>query len=108
MNTETKPVTKEKLIEEFNTVVKETEQLLKSVATAGGERAGDLRGSVEQSLAMAKERLRQLQQAATEKAQAAVQTTDDYVHDNPWQAVGIAAGIGAVLGVVIGLSLNRR
>ena len=108
MTTETKPVTKEKLIEEFNTVVKETEQLLRSVATAGGEKADDLRGSVEQSLAMAKERLRELQQAATETAQAAVQTTDDYVRDNPWQAVGIAAGIGAVLGVVIGLSLNRR
>jgi ElaB/YqjD/DUF883 family membrane-anchored ribosome-binding protein len=108
MTTEAKPVTKEQLIAEFNTVVKETEQLLKSVATAGGERAGDLRGSVEQSLAMAKERLRELQQAATDKAQAAVESTDEYVRDNPWQAVGIAAGVGALVGVVIGLSLNRR
>lgn len=97
-------VTKHQLIEEFNAVVAETEQLLKSVATAGGEKAGALRASVEQNLANAKDRLRDLQQAATEKTQAAAQATDEYVHEHPWQAIGIAAG----LGVVIGALLNRR
>ena len=29
-----------------------------------------------------------------EKAKAAARATDDYVHDNPWQAIGIAAAIG--------------
>jgi hypothetical protein len=42
-------VTKEQLIEEFNAVVAETEQLLKSVAKAGGQNAGALSASVEQS-----------------------------------------------------------
>jgi ElaB/YqjD/DUF883 family membrane-anchored ribosome-binding protein len=108
MKTNANETTKVQLIENFNAVVTETEQLLKSVANAGGEKAGALRDSVEQSLVMAKDRLRQLQQAATEGTQAAAQATDDYVHENPWQAIGIAAGLGAVIGVALGLSLNRR
>jgi ElaB/YqjD/DUF883 family membrane-anchored ribosome-binding protein len=82
--------------------------LLKSVANAGGEKAGALRASVEQNLAIAKDRLRHLQQAATEKTQAAAHATDEYVHEHPWQAIGIAAGLCGVIGVVIGLLLNRR
>lgn len=101
-------VTKDQLIEEFNAVVAETAQLLKSVANAGGEKAGAVRASVEQNLALAKDRLRNLQQAATEKTQAAVQATDEYVHEHPWQAIGIAAGLNVVIGVAIGLLLNRR
>jgi ElaB/YqjD/DUF883 family membrane-anchored ribosome-binding protein len=108
MNPHANEATKDQLIENFKTVVTETEQLLKSVANAGGEKAGALRASVEQNLAIAKERLRDVQQAATEKAQAAAQATDGYVHEHPWQAIGIAAGFSGVIGVVIGLLLNRR
>jgi ElaB/YqjD/DUF883 family membrane-anchored ribosome-binding protein len=108
MTRQASEVTKDQLVEQFNVVVAETEQLLKSVATAGGEKAGALRSSVEQSLANAKEQLRNLQQAATKKARAAAETTDEYVHEHPWQAIGIVAGASAVIGVVIGLLLNRR
>jgi len=108
MSTNTIEVTKQQLVEEFNSVVAETEQLLKTVANAGGDKAGAMRASVEQNLAMAKERLRSLQHMATEKTSAAAHATDEYVHANPWQAIGVAAGIGAVLGALIGLSLNRR
>jgi ElaB/YqjD/DUF883 family membrane-anchored ribosome-binding protein len=108
MNQRANVVTKDQLIEEFNAVVAETAQLLKSVANAGGEKAGAVRASVEQNLALAKDRLRNLQQAATEKTRAAAQATDEYVHEHPWQAIGIAAGLNVVIGVVIGLMLNRR
>jgi ElaB/YqjD/DUF883 family membrane-anchored ribosome-binding protein len=101
-------VTKEKLIEEFNSVVNETEQLLKSVAGAGSDKAGAIRGSVEQNLASAKDQLRQLQQTVSQKTHAAMESTDGYVRQNPWQAIGIVGGAGLVLGALIGLSLNRR
>ena len=101
-------VTKDQLVEQFNAVVTETEQLLKSVATAGGEKVGALRAGAEQSLASAKERLRELQHAATDQVEAASKTADDYVHAHPWQAIGTAAGLTIVAGVVIGLLLNRH
>jgi ElaB/YqjD/DUF883 family membrane-anchored ribosome-binding protein len=28
--------------------------------------------------------------------------TDQYVHNNPWKAVGIAGGVGLLLGMLIG------
>ena len=37
-----------------------------------------------------------------EKTRAAARATDDYVHENPWQAVGIGAGVGFLLGLVLG------
>ncbi|MCX7171249.1 MAG: DUF883 family protein [Proteobacteria bacterium] len=96
------------LIDEFNTLVGETEQLLKYVANAGGEGAGALRASVEKNLAIAKHRLQNLQQAATKQTRAAALATDEYVHESPWQAIGLAAGLSIVIGVVTGLLLNRR
>ena len=34
----------------------------------------------------------------------AARATDDYVHDNPWQAIGIAG----VTGLLLGLLISRR
>ena len=42
--------------------------------------------------------------AVVEKTKAAARATDDYVHDNPWKAVGVAAGVGFLLGLLV----NRR
>ena len=39
--------------------------------------------------------------ALLEKTKLAAKATDDYVRDNPWQAVGIAAMAGLVLGILI-------
>jgi ElaB/YqjD/DUF883 family membrane-anchored ribosome-binding protein len=101
-------VTKDQLIEQFNEVVTEAEQLIKSVATAGGEQAGAVRAGAEQGLAKARDRLRDLQHAATDRVEAAAKTTDAYVHEHPWQSIGVAAGVAVVASVVIGLLLNRR
>jgi ElaB/YqjD/DUF883 family membrane-anchored ribosome-binding protein len=103
-----KSVTKDQLMQEYNSVVSETEQLLKSVGTAGAEGSQHLRASVEQSLNAAKERLTQLQKDIAERSRAAAQATDEYVKDNPWQSVGAAAAIGAVAGFVAALLITRR
>ena len=101
-------VTKDQLIQEFNAVITDTEHLLKSVGTAGGEKAGHLREGVEQKLAVAKDRLRFLQQAAVEKAGAAAEATDDYARTHPWQSMGAVAGLAAIAGVAVGIFLSRR
>ncbi|HXS52445.1 MAG TPA: YqjD family protein [Usitatibacter sp.] len=101
-------VAKEKLLKDFNEVVADTEQLLKSVASAGNEKTQALKANVEQSLKLAKERLRELQDEAVDRGRVAAKRTDEYVHENPWQSIGIVAGIAAVVGIVLGLLLNRR
>ncbi len=101
-------VTKDKLIAQFNAVVAETEQLLKTAATAGGEQVDAVRASAEHSLKNARSRLRDLQHAATDRVEAASGRADEYVHENPWQSIGVIAGVTVVAGVVIGLLLSRR
>jgi len=101
-------VTKDKLREEFNTVLAEAEQLLTSVATAGNDKAGALKASVEASLANASERIAQIRDASKQQAISAAKATDAYVQESPWRAIGIAAALAGAAGLVAGMLLSRR
>jgi ElaB/YqjD/DUF883 family membrane-anchored ribosome-binding protein len=96
--------TKEKLIDDFNGVVSEAEQLLKSVANESSDKTHELLSKLERNLRLAKERVVDFQDVAVERTKAAARATDDYVHEHPWRSIGVAAA----LGVVVGLLLNRR
>lgn len=54
--------------------------------------------------AAAKAALARMGNEVGERARQTARVTDDYVHDRPWQAIGI----GALLGLVIGIVLARR
>ena len=97
-------VTKAQLVAEFKTVIADAEALIKATANQGGEKVNQLRSQAEASLASAKDKLEDLHEDLIEKGREAVKVTDDYVQENPWKAVGIAAGIG----LVIGLLVSRR
>lgn len=108
MDTVNVEVTKEKLLQDLNAVVAETEQLLRDTATVGGEKVATWRTGVEQNLKTAKARIVDLEHAALERAKATAQATDAYVHEKPWQAIGITAGVGVLVGLAVGMLLNRR
>jgi ElaB/YqjD/DUF883 family membrane-anchored ribosome-binding protein len=95
---------RDKLVDEFAAVLAEAEEMLKRAATETGDKARDLRSQVETKLLRAKLSLQELEGQAVDKAKAAARATDDYVHDNPWQAIGVAAA-GCI---VVGLLMNRR
>ncbi len=101
-------VTKERLFEEFNSVVVDAEQLLKSIAGAGGDKVSALNAGVQQGLTSAAERLAKLREASLSQASAAAQSADRYVHDNPWRTIGIVAALTAVTGLVTGILIARR
>lgn len=108
MTQATQAVTREKLLQDFDAVVAETEQLVKDAAAASGDKANALRGDIEMKLRGAREKLAELEHAAVEKTKAAARSTDAYVHEKPWQAIGITAGVGVLAGITIGLLLNRH
>jgi len=101
-------VATDKLVQDFNEVVTDAEQLLKSIAAAGGEKSQALRATLEENLKTSRERLRELEERAVERTRAAARATDAYVHGHPWQSIAIVAGITAIVGIVVGLLLNRR
>jgi ElaB/YqjD/DUF883 family membrane-anchored ribosome-binding protein len=95
-------VTKDQLIADFNVVVADAEALLKATANQGGEKLAEVRARAEKSLGAAKARLLETQDALIAKTREAARATDEYVHERPWNAVGMAAGIGLLVGFLIG------
>jgi ElaB/YqjD/DUF883 family membrane-anchored ribosome-binding protein len=95
-------VTKEKLVADFRVVVADAEELLRATAGQAGDKMTDLRAKLQDHLYAAKQSLADAQAAVVEKTKAVARATDDYVHDNPWRSIGIAAGIGLVIGLLIG------
>jgi ElaB/YqjD/DUF883 family membrane-anchored ribosome-binding protein len=93
---------KEQLVRDFKILVADAEALLKATAGQSGEAVAAMRAKVGESLAVAKVKLSEAEQLALEKAKAAAAATDEYVHEHPWHAVGIAAGVGLVIGLLIG------
>ena len=89
---------KDRVIADLHAVVAEAEALLRATAGQSGEGASEVRARVQATLDRARDSLRDLQATAREKAKVA----DAYVHDKPWQAIGVAAAVGVLLGLLIG------
>ena len=95
---------RERLVDDLAAVLAEAEEMLKRAAAETGDKARDLRSQVETKLLRAKLRLQEIEGEAVDRAKVAARATDDYVRENPWRAVGVAAAIG----LAVGLLLNRR
>ena len=93
---------KEKLIADMKVVVADAEEILRATAGIAGEKMADLRERIGERLRDARLRIDDAEAALVDKTKAAARATDDFVNENPWQAVGIAAGIGVLLGIIIG------
>ena len=94
-------VSKEKLMEDLRVVVSDAEELLKATASQTGDRISAARAKASESLQVAKARLAEAQATVVEKVKVVAKSTDDYVHEKPWQSVGIAAAVGLVIGALI-------
>ena len=92
---------KEKLMQDFRLVVADAEELLRATAGQAGEKVAAARDRIQENLAVAKARLAAAEEAVAAKTKQAANVTDQYVHENPWKAVGIGAGIGLIVGMLI-------
>jgi ElaB/YqjD/DUF883 family membrane-anchored ribosome-binding protein len=93
---------RDRLIGDFKTVVHDAEELLKATASQTGDKIGAVRARAEESLREARRKLDEVESDLVDRAKAAAEVTDDLVHENPWQAVAIAAGVGFLLGMLTG------
>lgn len=91
----------DELIEEFQTLVSDTEKLLHTSANLVGEHAEELREQIRSSLGRARSSLHNAENTLRERGKAAVDATSTYVQTHPWHSLGIAAAIGLLLGMLI-------
>jgi len=92
---------KEKLMDDLRLVVADTEELLRATANQAGESATAARARIQENLQVVKGRMISAENVLVERARDAAKDADRYVHDNPWQAVGVSACIGAIVGMLI-------
>jgi ElaB/YqjD/DUF883 family membrane-anchored ribosome-binding protein len=94
-------VTREKLVADMKSVIADADELIKATAGQAGEKVQAARARAEESLRRARFKVEEAEQAIVARAKAAAQATDDYVHANPWKAVGLAGAIGVIVGMLI-------
>lgn len=93
---------KEQLVSDMKFLVSDAEEILRATAGVAGDKVSELRGRIADRLRDAKTRIDNAEELWLKRTRAAARATDDYVSENPWQAIGIAAAIGLLLGVIIG------
>jgi ElaB/YqjD/DUF883 family membrane-anchored ribosome-binding protein len=85
---------------EIKSLIADVEDLVARISDLKDDDVARVRNKVLRAVDTAKESLAESADNVRRQAQRVVTTADDYVHDNPWQAVGVAALVGAVVGIL--------
>lgn len=97
-------VSADQLFEHLQAVIRDSEALLKATAAYAGDKVEQARAQAEDSLRAAKARLADVGDDMLGRASDLVNSGDDYVRENPWRSVGVAAVIGFLLGALVARS----
>lgn len=100
MTSETQ-VARDRLVEDFKTVMHDAEELIKATANQTGDKIGAVRARAEESLREARRKLGEMESNVVGRTKAAAKATDQLVHENPWQSVAVATAVGFLLGMLI-------
>lgn len=89
---------------QLGSVIDGAEKLLAATADLSESKLVSIRSSLEKDLEAARTHLEDLEAALKARATS----VDTYVHQKPWQAIGVAAGAGIVTGAVLGAVAFRK
>ena len=95
-------VSTQQLTADLKAVANDAEALLKATAGDASARMSGVRDRLEESVKATRARIAEMEDAVVAQTKAAAQATDQYVHENPWPSIGIAAVAGLVVGVLLG------
>lgn len=93
--------TRDRLAADFQTVMKDIEELIGAEGENAGDKVSAIRSRIGRRLDRTRQAIGRLQEGSIERAREAARRTDGYIHDHPWQAVGLGAVIGLSFGMLI-------
>ncbi len=85
----------------LNDLLDNVEELARAIKDVETPEIARVRAKVKIALAAAKSALSDGAGQVRHHAKQVTRITDDYVRDNPWTVVGIAAAVGIVLGMLM-------
>jgi|SRR5688572_23677430 ElaB/YqjD/DUF883 family membrane-anchored ribosome-binding protein len=89
---------------EFHSFVADIEDLIKATTSLTGEELNRAKAKLNQRIASAKSSVEDISETVVNRARKTAETTNTYVHEQPWTAVGV----GAAAGLLVGYLLSRR
>ena len=92
----------EKLIADYKVIVTDAEALVKAVAGQSADKIAEARIQLQHTLLALTPRLANIEAVLKDHTRVAVSAADEYVHHNPWIAMGAATCVGVVVGLLIG------
>ncbi len=95
-------ISRDKIKDDLRAVLSDMDDYLRATASHTGEKIGAIRERLQVQMHKAKDILADTGDVVVDRAKEGARATDEYVHDNPWHAVGIAAGVGLIIGMLIG------
>jgi ElaB/YqjD/DUF883 family membrane-anchored ribosome-binding protein len=98
---------KEYASDEMRAFLADVEDLVKKVANVGDADVARLRNRVAGAIGDVRQAIGDTTESLRERARMAVTVTDDYVHDRPWTAIGLAAALGVIVGVGVTAASRR-
>jgi ElaB/YqjD/DUF883 family membrane-anchored ribosome-binding protein len=93
--------------DEVRAFLADVEDLVKKVANVADADVARLRTRVSGAIGDVRQAVGDTTDSLRERARMAVTVTDDYVHDRPWTAIGLAAALGVIVGVGVS-AVSRR
>ena len=94
-------------IDDDLTLLSETlEEVLRSSGDPADQKYVELKARAEKALDDVKKRVSQASDSYYYRAKQAVYRADDYVHEKPWQGIGVGAAVGLVLGLLLARQLK--
>ena len=93
--------------DELRAFLADVEDLVKKVGNVADADVARLRSRVSGAIGDVRQTIGDTTESLRERARMAVTVTDDYVHDRPWTAIGLAAAVGVIVGVGVS-AVSRR
>ena len=91
----------QKLIESFQALIADGEEIMNSLVGVSTEGVSLARDRFSEKLTTAKQAYQEAESSLRSKVSDATQSADQYVSDNPWRSVAIAASAGAVIALLM-------
>lgn len=92
---------RERVMADFKSLVRDSEELLRATASDVSEKAREARTRLTGALERAKETCDHLQDQTAATAKAVVRRADTAVRDHPYESIGIGFGLGLLIGVLV-------
>lgn len=99
---------KDKVATSLRELMAGTEELLRSTASYTGEEIEHARQRLKTQLETARGMAGTWESNAAERYRRAADFTDEYVHENAWKSIGVAALVGLLLGACLASGGDRR